>query len=211
MLCFSGKVVKYMSWFNPTQAEAEDYYYYYKNKYYDAASEKRASERLESSLREQRQNASSKISSFKNDKINFERRLEGIKNIIKTLEGNGGWFSTNVPEAIDKANKALDKADSSYAKSIRVSAIHAASLNTAFHVKSVENDRNSAEALQQYRNERDSLAKKIEDLRQSIAQLNADVEMCSRKIRECSALQSSLRSKMFSYSFEMNHYAKFMN
>ena len=93
------------SWSNPTPEEATDAYNYYKSKYNSAASQKKASEQQESNYRAQKDAAKNALSNAKSDKVNFEKRLRGIEDIIKMLEGTGGWFSTDVPGEISTATK----------------------------------------------------------------------------------------------------------
>ena len=121
-----------MSWLNPTSDEAAESYSYYKNKYYNAANQKRTSEKQEQSYVSQKKSATSKMNALSTQKVNLEKRLSGIVNIIKMLEGTGGWFSANVPNAISKATSALNKTIDSYRSCIKMSGVVAASLKSAF-------------------------------------------------------------------------------
>ena len=200
-----------MSWFNPTSEEASEAYSYYKNRYSSAASQRNASIRQEQSYSAERSAANSQMSSLSAQKLNFEKRLEGIENIIKMLEGSGGWFSANVPSAIFKAVSSIQKADTSYHQSIRMTGgSAAASLETAFKTKTVEEDNNSASALQGYKAEKARLEQSIAELKAQIAALSSLISSLSSKISECNAVQAALQTTMNASAYEMNHYRRFM-
>lgn len=196
-----------MSWFNPSPDEADDAYRYYKGKYAEAASQKRASEMQEQAYFQQRKEASSQMSLKSSQKINFEERLEGIENIIAMLEGNNAL--NDVPNAISKACTAIARANVSYMLSV-VSEMIAASLEDAFTVSKVEEDSDSASALQKYKAEKDRLAQEIENLKAQIAALENTISSLSSKINACNSAQASLRASMNSSAYEMDHYRNFI-
>ena len=201
-----------MSWSNPSPDEATDAYYSARNRYYNAANQKSASERQEQGYISERNSARNQISSINTQRINFEKRLEGIEKIIKMLEGNGGWFTTNVPNTITQANKTLKSADESYRSSIRVTGgAPAASLETTFNVKTVEGDTNSASALDKFKSEKARLEAEIAELKRRLASLNDLVNTLNGKINNCNAIQDSLRRTMNSSIYDMNHYRQYMN
>lgn len=201
-----------MSWYNPSPEEAAESYSYYKNKYYSAASQKRNSEKLEQGYVSQRNSANTQLSSLSSQKVNFEKRLSGIEKIIKMLEGNGGWFSTNVPDAITKVVSALKKTDVSYRNSVRMTGgVAAASIETAFATQTVEGESHSASALQQYKSEKARLEQEIANLKSQISSLSATISSLTSKINSCNSTQAALRSTMNSCAYEMNHYKRFMD
>lgn len=200
-----------MSWANPSPSEAAEMYSYYKHKYEDAANQKRASERLESSYVSQKNSAVSQLNAASSQRVNLEKRLEGVERIIKMLEGSGGWFTSSVPEAIDKAKSKLKQADSSYRSSIRViGGTTAASIETAFAIKSVEEDPNSANALSEFKKERTRIEQAITELQSQINNLSSLISSLTSSINACNQTQASLQSAMNSYAYDMNHYHGFM-
>lgn len=200
-----------MSWANPSPSEAAEMYSYYKHKYEDAANQKRASERLESSYDSQKNSAVSQLNAASSQRVNLEKRLEGVEKIIKMLEGSGGWFTSSVPEAIDKAKSKLKQADSSYRSSIRViGGTTAASIETAFAIKSVEEDPNSANALSEFKKERTRIEQAITELQSQINNLSGLISSLTSSINACNQTQASLQSAMNSYAYDMNHYHGFM-
>lgn len=202
---------KVMSWYNPSQEEATEAYSYYQNKYYSAASQYNASMRQEQAYISQKSAATTKMSDVSVQKVNFEKRLEGIIKIIKMLEGSGGWFATNVPSTISKASSTIQKTDTSYKHSIRMTGgIAAASLETAFAVKTVEGDFRSASALQAYKEEKTRLEQSIAELKSQIDFLSSKISTLSKQISSCGVAQASYKNAMNSSAYEMNHYRKYM-
>lgn len=200
-----------MSWANPSPSEAAEMYSYYKHKYEDVANQKRASERLESSYVSQKNSAISQLNAASSQRVNLEKRLEGVEKIIKMLEGSGGWFTSSVPEAIDKAKSKLKQADSSYRSSIRViGGTTAASIETAFAIKSVEEDPNSANALSEFKKERTRIEQAITELQSQINNLSSLISSLTSSINACNQTQASLQSAMNSYAYDMNHYHGFL-
>ena len=200
-----------MSWYDPSQEEAVEAYSYYQNKYYNAANQRNASKRQEQEFISQKSAAAAKMNESSSQKLNFEKRLEGIIKIIRMLEGTGGLFSADVPGAISKAASTLQKTDTSYRRSIRMTGgTAAASLESAFAVKTVEGDPRSASALAAYKAEKERLEQNIADLKSQIASLSGQITALSRQISACSAAQVSYKNTMNTCAYEMNHYRKYM-
>lgn len=200
-----------MSWANPSPSEAAEMYSYFKHKYEDAANQKRASERLESSYVSQKNSAVSQLNAANSQRVNLEKRLEGVEKIIKMLEGSGGWFTSSIPEAIDKAKSKLKQADSSYRSSIRViGGTTSASIESAFAIKTVEEDPNSANALSEFKKERTRIEQAITELQSQINNLSSLISSLTSSINACNQTQASLQSAMNSYAYDMNHYHGFM-
>lgn len=174
-------------------------------KYDEAEAEKHRSERRESSYNSQRKSKNNQLSSKKTQKKNREKRLDGVKKIIKQLDGSAGMFSNDVPEKITKAAKALDKADSRYKESIRVSGgMPVASLETALYIKSVTADSNSAAALTGYKTEKTRVENLIAGLKKEIVKLEDEIASLKRKINSENDRQRELAARMTKYRNEIN-------
>jgi len=198
------------SWSNPSQDEAIEAYEYYKGKYNNAANQKRASERQEQTYVSEKNAASAEMNSLSSEKLNFEKRLRGIEDIIKMLEGTGSRSSANVPNAIEKAQSSIAKTDSSFRSSMRLSGgAGAASLETAFKTKAVEAEPHSASALSSFKAEKARLEEEIANLSKQIANLSSLISSLSNKISACNSAQATLQSSMNSYAYDMNHYKKY--
>ena len=191
------------------KTSSEEAIRYYKKKYDAAANEKKSSERCEQSYRTQKKQASTQIDSLTSEKVNLDKRLSGIKRIIKALDGTGGWLSTNVPEAIAKTGSKLSQADAGFRSGIKLTGgTGAVSLMDALAVKTVEGDDRSRMALEKYRREKERLEQRIADLNAKISSLSDQISSLNKKIRECDAMQATLRSRMRSYASEINYYRR---
>lgn len=194
-----------MSWSSPSLDEAAEAYSYYKNQYYNAASQREASIRQGNIYMSERNAAKNQMNNLSSQKVNFEKRLEGIKRIIKMMEGSG-----SVPSSILKMVRTVKKTDESFRTAIKHDSSSAVSIETAFRTKSVEEDGHSASALQTYKNEKSTLEQNIENLKRQIASLSEQISTLTSQINSCNSLQASLKQTMNSSAYEMNHYSKFM-
>ena len=197
-----------MSWLNPTPDEANEQYYYNRNKYNNALAQRRASEKQEAQYIDQKNAATAQMNTLSEQKVNFEKRIQGLDEIIKSMEGLGG---SDVPSSINKAAKQLQKVDSSYRGSIRASGtIPVADLGNAFSVKTVDAEPHSSMALQQFRAEKSRLEQEVTNLKLRIASLSSQIASLTSQINGCNSVQSSLTSQMNTCAYEMNHYKPYM-
>lgn len=198
------------SWNNPTPEEAEEAYWYNRNRYYNAASEYNAARNRAQSLEYQKSASKSQMQSLSTQRVNLEKRLDGVEKIIRCMVGSGGWLATNVPSAISKASKALEKADESFRKSIRLDGgISAARMAERLRVKSVEEDANSSSALSLYRKEKVRIENEINEIRKNLNALSDKVNQLNGQLNSCYSTQNSARKVMNSTTYEMNHYRKY--
>ena len=114
-----------------TQQEAEDQFISAKKNYYEAEQRRAQLSNQMDNYRAEKKYAAEQISSARGERTNFEKRLRGIESIIKMLEGTG-WSSKNAPQSIDKANSALQSANSNYQQCIRLSGGVSAADNGAY-------------------------------------------------------------------------------
>lgn len=198
-----------MSWNNPTQEEAAESYSNARSRYVNAANQYNSNNRAMDSCRSEMSGVKNQYVSCWSNKINFQKRIEAIGSIIKILEGNGGWFSDNVPSAISEADKNVQKADESFKQCIRCDGISPPDMATVFKCKSVQEDQDSAEALQAYKNEKARLERAVEELDRSMKQLEAKSNELVARMNNINAQQQALRRSMAGSAFEMAHYRKY--
>ncbi|MBQ8298177.1 MAG: hypothetical protein IJX77_10395 [Ruminococcus sp.] len=199
-----------MSWINPTPDEAADGYYASKRKYSEAASQRYASQRAEEGYRAERSRTLGAIASCASDKINFERRIEDLEKIIGMMQGTGGFFSEDVPGAISTANSSLAQADNSYRSCIKCDSLAAPDMTDIFRNKAVEEEQNSASALQGFISEKARLEQAVIELQAQINALSAAVDTLSQQIRSCNAEQASLSKIMAGSAYDISHYRRYM-
>ena len=195
-------------WNNPTEKQAKEAYEYYKKKYNTAATQKWNSEREEQSYTSQRNAASNKLSPLTARKISLEKRLRGVEEIIKILEGTNGWLSADVPDAIERAKRSAGRADESFRNSIKQSDTATADLEGAFRIKTVREDARTDAALAALKAEKVKLEQIIEECNAEIRKLSNQIAELKRKIDACNTKQASLRRDMSSYLYDMEHYRK---
>lgn len=199
-------------WNNPSEREAEEACEYYRRKYENTAYELRAAERKQQEYNAQKKSAVGRKNSLSEQKLNFEKRVEGLEKIIAMLEGTGGLFAENVPETIRKAQESLAKTDESFRASIRLSGGNPApSFEDAFETKTVEADAHSAAALLALKTEKNRLQQEIADLNAEISSLSDLIDSLNRKINSCVDHQAELRSRMNNFAFDLRHYRKALN
>ena len=189
-----------------TPDQAADAYIASSRRYAQAAEQKTYWANQEQSFRSQKQYVSAQISAGRTERINFEKRLAGIGEIIRILEG-GGFFSANPPRAISDANQSIQAANLSYQKCVRlVDGNGAADMEAVFKAQTVDGDFNSGKALLEYKQEKRDLEQKIAELKARLAQLSDAADALTRQISDASAQQWLARSSMLSNAFDMNLY-----
>jgi len=210
------RAVNVMSWNNPTQDEASEEYYSSKSKYSNAASQRYAATRAAENCSAEKYKAQCAIQSCMNDKINFEKRIDDIKAIIGMISGTGGgffgseWGNLNLPEAIASFNSHSQKTDESFRASMKCSDIIAASIHEVFKSKTVDEDVNLSDALQQFKNELARLEQALKDLQAQINSLSNLVNELTSKISSFNAEAMNWRKVMVSSAYEMNHFKSYM-
>lgn len=126
------------------------------------------------------------------------------------MEGSGGWFSANVPDAVDDANSSAKTAGESFSRCIVCDEVTASDLSTTFKCKSVSEDSDSAGALQSFKSEKSRLEQAVADIEKQIDSLNEQADELAKKMNSINAQQQALRKSMASSAFEMAHYKRYM-
>lgn len=198
-----------MTWSNPSAEEAEDNYKYYKSRYNNAASQKSQLDQQAKNYARQKQDYANKMSEASSQKLNFEKRLEQIKDIVRMLEGNSPV--NDIPSAIARGLKSVMQLNQIYPKAVAVAGVAAASIMDSFDVKTVTADPYSSSALTGYKNEAQRLEKAIIDLQNQINSMSSAIAALNSKISSCNAQSASLQKSMYSSAYEMNHYKKYMD
>ena len=183
---------------------AELDYYESKKAYNKAVAQRQSLQKQETACYTAKSNAISNIHNAQTNKINFEKRLAEIEKIIKMLDGTGGWFSVNVPEAIDKANKQLSKVDESFKKCMTCTGYQPAKLGEVFKVLTVAEDDNTNQALEILKQEKIRLQKAIDNLKESIVQNQQIVKNMIKQLTSISIAKiSNIKSIAFA-AYDMN-------
>lgn len=203
-----------MSWYNPSQDEAADEYYSSKNRYTNAANQRYAVARAAESCCAEKTQALSAINSCQIDKLNFERRIEDIRQIVYALEGGAGSLvsaiGADIPTLISRFNKSVEQTDSSYRGSIFCRDIKPISWCGVFQNKNVGDDSLLSGALEMFKNEITRLENALRDLEVQMNNLHRMVDELTSKINMYTVEQDHCRSIMISSAYEMNHFKLYM-
>lgn len=203
-----------MSWYNPSQDEAADEYYSSKSRYTNAANQRYAAARAAESCCAEKAQALSAINSCQNDKLNFERRIEDIRQIVYALEGGAGSLvsaiGADIPTLISRFNKSVEQTDSSYRGSIFCRDIKPISWCEVFQNKNVGDDSLLSGALEMFKNEITRLENALRDLEAQMNNLTNMVNELTSKINMYTVEQDHCRSIMISSAYEMNHFKLYM-
>lgn len=210
------KEVIVMSWYNPSQDEAAEEYYASKSRYANAANQRASAAKAAENCYYEKSQALSAIESCKNDKLNFEKRIEDIQTIIGAMEGSGGGSSlisamgADLPTILNQFNDSAQQTDSSYQGSIKCPDFIAASFLDVFKNKGVIEDTLLSGSLEMFRNEMQRLQEALQNLEQQMDQLSGLVGELTSKINMYQVEQADWRKVMVSSAFEMNHFKNYM-
>lgn len=205
-----------MSWYNPNPDEAAEEYYSSKSRYNNAAAQKHAAMKAAEKCWDERNRTQCALQSCVSDKLNFEKRVEDIRAIIGVISGTTGGSifgilgGMNVPDVISAFNSHAQKTDDSFKGCMKCSDIVATSIHEVFKSKSVDEDLNLSDALQQFRNELARLEQAIKDIQAKMDSLSNLVNDLSAKISSFNAEAMDWRKVMVSSAYEMNHYKGYM-
>lgn len=154
-----------------------------KRRYYDACDSIRRYKNLISNEEASKRKAENDISSLKKEKKGLEKRLEGVKKIIEMMQGSGGFFSTNVPDSIQKSNNASSKAGHDYRGCVRCSGVGSADFGGKFDSKSVTGNSNSNSALIALEAEKSRIERLIADIDSKIKSLENNIDTYKANIK----------------------------
>ena len=192
-------------------ADAYEMYSFYRRKYNNASSQRSTSERKEEEYRTSKSRAETDLKNSKKEKLNLERRLEGVRKIIAMMEDTGGLLSKNVPDKIQKSNKSSEESGVDFKECIKCTGIASADIAQKFHSDKVHENVHSSNALTAFETEERRLVNAIAAIERQINQLNSKIETLKTNINRCNSEQSTLKNNMRLYSSEMNHFKKLMH
>lgn len=141
--------------------------------------------------------AQNNLSESNSKKKNLEQRLEDVKEIISTLD-------ETVNQSILTANRSGARAGEMYCSAIHCSAISSASIQTAYHLQSVQLDLHSGSAYQECLQEKQRLEMNIAELSAMISQLESTISELTSNI-------TYLQNRANDLAIDMNFYANKAN
>jgi len=193
-----------MDYWEQQLENAQDEYNYYRRKYQNSYSDYKTCDRKISSFQSQQTYYQNMISNLRNNRLNFEKRLKGLQDIVKKLDSSGGMFSDNVPDKIATAANHLVEIQEAYEKSIVFGDVSSADISDAFKVKTVTEQINSDNALRHFKRKRDELQTALDDVKKSIAKAEDEIKDLKTQIRALEDTQRQLQSTMRNCTINMN-------
>lgn len=194
-------------WINPTFEEAKEAYFYNRGKYNSAAEELRIAQQQETQLQNDKVSLEAQIADGKEKVKKDKKRVEKVERLIKMMEGTGGLGMTDVPGAISKAQKSLEKADEDFGKAIIISGGGGkASIKTAFDMKGVNEDPYSSGALSEFKKEKSRLQQEISEFNVKVSNWQEQLKSVKTRLRTCTSDQQTIQNRMQSFAYDMNHY-----
>lgn len=196
-----------MSWNDPTQSEAMEEYSRSRNKYRETSDKKQAADKRLTQATERKNTVTAAVSRCRSEKRTMEETIAELDRIIKQLDGTSAG---GVPEVIDEANAAAKRAEESFKSSILCEDVKSADIEGAFTLKSVEEHKDSLEALEALKREKYRLETAAEELGRQMDTLSAELTGLNGTISAASAEQADLKRELDSAAFEMSHYKKYI-
>ena len=196
-----------MSWSNPSKNEAEEEYYNSKRNYQNASYNYNRLSNTENAERQNFQNLKNQYQACSNQKLNFQKRIKDLDEIIAAMERSG---FLSLPNSINNANNAVKGADEAYKSCIKCTGIQAADIIGAFSLATVEGDNDSNSALNDFKKEKQRLENSVKDIERNMQNIYSQAESTASRIRNICDQKSSYRRIMRSSAYTMNHYKRYM-
>jgi len=170
----------------------------------DSQTQKRTAETQLTTNTADRNRASNQKSQNVSEKTNLEKRLAQVNAIISDLTGT-------VPSQLVSANRSAKTADEKYHTAIicRNGGSAPSSIEVSFRTKGVEEDGNSASALQSCRTEKTRIENEIARLDREISQLAAQIDQLKSNIRSCQIRIDTCASDIGKYQRQMQEYNRY--
>ncbi len=185
---------------------ASDLYREYERKYNNAYYNKKTLERKEEEYTSSKTRAETDLRASRKEKLNLEKRLEGVRRIIEMMEGTGGLLSRNVPDKIQRSNKSSDESGVDYRKCINCTGIASADIAQKFHSDKVYENPYSSNALTAFKAEEQRLINAIAEIERQISLLDSKIETLKKQIKSCNNEIYNLKKDANYYYNEMCYY-----
>lgn len=193
-----------MSWNNPSQDEAQEAYDDARSRYNAAAEDYCQSSAAYETYSDELRQAQTKIDGVQSDKVNIEKRIEGIDSILNMLSENG-----EVNETIGEVTKIAAMAEEKMRYAINCTGVGSPGLGSAFRGLRVMEESHSASAYAAYKKERDRLVQSVAELNSMIANLEQSTQELTAKMNSAFNSMTDSRKAMYTNAYEMDHYKQY--
>ena len=194
-----------MGWKNPTKQEAQDAYDRAKSSYRNTAEDYVQNNRQLEDCYSQYRDCSAKVDAARSEKLNFEKRIEQIGEVIRILDDGGA-----ADEAVANANSALEKAEENMSKRLKCTGIQSPAIKETFRCKTVKENQYSNAALESLKKEKARLEQAVQDVNSKLNAMEQNAQELTNKMNSLTATQADLSRKMKNLSFNMTHYKNYI-
>lgn len=185
-----------------------------RKRYREAAERYNESRRQAEQYAAEKQTMARQMNDANSQKLNFERRLESVIELLGVINGSGGAMvsriGTDVPTAITELNGKADAANASYGSSIRGQSA-AADLRESFGCENPERDPKITNAKEELEKEVRRLRTGIEQLEKSMREMDAKMSDLSARINSANADAASSRQDMMRSEYDIDSYRQQLN
>ncbi len=194
-----------MKWNNCSKEEAQEAYDYAKNRYQHAAESYLSDKKQYEACYSEYKSYSSKLDSVRSDTINFEKRIEQMDDVLKMLNSGGA-----VEDAANAANSSLKTAEEDLSKSLKHYSIPSPSISKTFECVPADRQLDSLSAIRVIEKEKRRLEQALADLKSKLRSMEQETDALTKKMNSLASGQADLSKKMKQYTFEMNHFKKYV-
>ena len=194
-----------MGWNNCTQTEAQDCYDAAKSRFNNAAEEYTSAGKKLGACEDAYKRTSAQADSMRSDKLNFEKRVEQIGDVIRDLDVEG-----RVNTDIQEANRFAGVVEENFAESIICSGVNCPSITQALKTPFVSENRFSLNALNELRKEKARLEQAIRDVNAKLNALEQEMEALNKQMNALVQVQADMKKVIGASIYDMAHFKKYM-
>lgn len=194
-----------MGWNNCTQAEAQDCYDAAQSRFNNAAEEFISAGKKIHGYGDVYRQTAAQAESMRSDKLNFEKRVEQIGDVIRDLDVEG-----RVNTDIYESNRFAGIVEANFAESIICSGVNCPSITQALKTPFVSENRFSLNALNELRKEKARLEQAIRDVNAKLNALEQEMEALNKQMNALVQVQADMKKVIGASIYDMAHFKKYM-
>ena len=194
-----------MGWNNCTQAEAQDCYDAAQSRFNNVAEEFISAGKKIHGYGDVYRQTAAQAESMRSDKLNFEKRVEQIGDVIRDLDVEG-----RVNTDIYESNRFAGIVEANFAESIICSGVNCPSITQALKTPFVSENRFSLNALNELRKEKARLEQAIRDVNAKLNALEQEMEALNKQMNALVQVQADMKKVIGASIYDMAHFKKYM-
>ena len=194
-----------MGWNNCTQTEAQDCYDAAKSRFSNAAEEYTSAGKKLGACEDAYKRTSAQADSMRSDKLNFEKRVEQIGDVIRDLDVEG-----RVNTDIYESNRFAGIVEANFAESIICSGVNCPSITRALRTPFVSENQFSLTALSELKKEKRRLEQAIKDVAAKLSAMDQEMEELNKQMNALVQVQADMKKVIGASIYDMAHFKKYM-